>query len=184
MADQANEGVLSPFLRNRRIAAAAVHLRGTVLDVGCGNGGLARHVPPERYLGLDVDPVSVAAAQAACPDHRFVVGDVPDGGVYDTIVALAVIEHVPDPASFLRRLSQFMRDEASARIVCTTPHPSMETLYNAGARIGLFSQSAQEEHETLLDRDALSRAAGGADLRMVDYRRFLFGANQIALFAA
>jgi len=38
VADQGNEGLLSPFLRWRRIRAVLPYIRGCVLDVvGCGS---------------------------------------------------------------------------------------------------------------------------------------------------
>ena len=41
MADQGTEGILSPYLRRKRIQAATPYLKGGVLDVGCGGGVLA-----------------------------------------------------------------------------------------------------------------------------------------------
>ena len=182
MADQSTEGLLSPFLRDKRLNSARPFLRGKVLDVGCGSGKLARHVAPDRYLGIDIDAASIAVARASFPDHRFENTLFSDEKDFDTITALAVIEHVPSPAGFLSALAGSLSSERDAAIVCTTPHPSMEALYAMGTRIGLFSHSAEEEHEQLLDRDALDRSGRAAGLELRRYRRFLFGANQIAVF--
>lgn len=184
MADQGSEGLLSPFLRNRRFAAARPYLRGRVLDVGCGAGGLARFVQPEAYLGVEMDPTSLALAQAAYPAHRFTPALPMQGEHFDTIVALAVIEHVPSPAAFLRSLAMLLDTSKDARIICTTPHPAVDFIHGLGSRVGLFSRSANEEHEDLLDRAALGRAGAQAGLAMVEYKRFLLGANQIAAFAS
>ena len=69
-------GLLSPFLLERRLTAARAYIaEGRVLDYGCGNGELARYIDPERYLGLDADPESVAAAKTRHPAHRFLAVD-------------------------------------------------------------------------------------------------------------
>ena len=182
MADQGAEGLLSPFLRKQRILAAKPYLRGWVLDVGCGSGRLAAYVEPPFYVGVDVDEKSLVIALRDFPDHEFRhdLPDVPEQ--FDTVVALAVIEHVADRRNFLHSLRRLLRSTADARVVCTTPHPTMNIVHWIGSRIGLFSRSANDEHGDLLDRSALAVLANGAGLGMVSYGRFLFGANQIAVF--
>ena len=48
--------------------------------------------------------------------------------------------------------------------------------------IGLFSKEASEEHEELNDRKNLEYAGRQAGLILVEFRRFLFGANQLGVF--
>ncbi|MCB9436578.1 MAG: class I SAM-dependent methyltransferase [Anaerolineales bacterium] len=183
MADQGSEGLLSPFLRERRIQAARPYLMGRVLDVGCGTGLLARYVPTENYLGIDIDQASLAQAQAAFPQHRFLLTDTAPEDGFNTIVALAVIEHVPDPTAFLASLREQLAHQDDSRIVCTTPHPTMESVHRIGASIGIFSKSANEEHQALLDRQTLTRTGEAAGLVVCHYRRFLLGANQVVVYA-
>jgi 2-polyprenyl-3-methyl-5-hydroxy-6-metoxy-1,4-benzoquinol methylase len=180
MADQAAGGLLSPFLQRRRIAAALPHLRGRVLDVGCGSGALAAHVPPDRYYGMDADEASLAVARSRYPRHVFAreLPGVEPG--FDTVVALAVIEHVADPCAFLRALGDRLGPSPAA-IVCTTPHPAAGWIHEVGARLGLFSRDAKEEHERLLDGTRLREVASRAALEVASYRRFLLGANQLAV---
>lgn len=182
MADQGAEGLLSPYLRRKRFAAARPFLRGRVLDVGCGTGGLAAFVEPDAYLGVEVDAFSLGRAQAAHPRHRFVSGLSEVDGVFDTVLALAVIEHVPDPAGFLTTLAAHLQRSPHARLVLTTPHPSVDWVHDIGAAVGLFSRHANEEHEELLDKRKLRDVGLAAGLTMKSYRRFLFGANQVASF--
>jgi SAM-dependent methyltransferase len=182
MADQGKEGLLSPYLRAQRLKAARPFLRGKVLDVGCGSGVLASLVAAADYFGVDRDEAIVAAARRAFPGHRFDASLPAHGMAFDTVVSLAVIEHVADPAAFLRELKGYLSPTAEARIICTTPHPSVDWVHAAGARLGLFSWSAHEEHQALLDEGALRLAGRNAGLEMAVYRRFLFGANQVATF--
>jgi SAM-dependent methyltransferase len=182
VADQGAEGLLSPYLRRLRLAAAREFVRGRVLDIGCGTGALAALVDPAAYVGFDIDGDCVAAAKRRSPRHRFESSLPPVSEKFDTVVSLAVIEHVPDPGAFLAVAGNYLADRAS-RIVITTPHPALEWVHDAGAAVGLFSRHASEEHETLLDRTSLARCADQACLRLERYRRFAFGANQLAVFA-
>lgn len=182
MSDQVSEGLLSPFLRNKRIAAVLPYLKGKVLDFGCGSGALAEYVSPENYLGVDIDDDSLQNAQRRFPDHTFICVDSLPDSKFDTVVTLAVIEHVPSPESFLGQLGRCLNNGDLARVVLTTPHPKVDWVHGLGARLGLFSHAAMEEHETLLDKAALLRCGLKAGLEMVYFRYFLAGANQLAVY--
>ena len=88
MADQGSEGLLSPFLRYQRCAAAKPFLSGDVLDVGCGIGLLAKEIPADSYLGVDTDTTSLSIANAQNPAHSFQVNLPNDDQKFDTIVVL------------------------------------------------------------------------------------------------
>jgi hypothetical protein len=66
MADRL-KGVFSPWLRRQRFAVVQQFIKtGEVVDYGCGIGLLANFIPPERYIGLDVDDLS-PKSQAKVP---------------------------------------------------------------------------------------------------------------------
>jgi len=184
MADQGAEGLLSPFLRARRMAAARRYLIGRVLDVGCGSGAMAAFVPPERYIGVEQDEQSLSLARARFPKHRFQAALPSDESAFDTVASLAVIEHVQDPARFLRELADRLKKSSHSKIICTTPHPSADWMHSVGAAVGLFSRHANDEHEELLDRRRLEDVARQVGLRLCEYRRFLLGVNQLAVFGS
>ncbi len=183
MGDQAG-GLLSPYLRRRRVAAASPHLRaGSVLDFGCGVGELARLVETARYLGVDRDAESLKAARAHHPAHVFVDADTFQqhhaGRRFDVIVALALIEHLPEPENWLGQMAAHLNP--SGRLVLTTPHPRLRWAHEFGARLGLFSREAADEHETLLDDTAMRRLAQSVHLNVLAYEPFLFHCNQLFL---
>ncbi len=184
MADQMT-GLLSPFLRRRRLAAVGPFVRaGRVLDFGCGVGELARQVGPERYLGVDLDLDSIEAARLLHPGHAFQMlqefESVAPLREFDVISALALIEHLPAPGAWLSSMAVRLKPEGA--LVVTTPHPSMRWVHDSGAKLGIFSREAADEHEDMLDCKALATLASTSGLRLSDYHRFLFGCNQLAVF--
>jgi SAM-dependent methyltransferase len=180
MADQTSEGLLSPFLRRRRYKKALPYLNGRVLDFGCAVGMLASEWPAAKYLGVDRDKTCLDLARRSFPEHQF-VSELPESGTFDTIAALAVIEHLANPEYVLQRFSRLLAE--AGRIVITTPHPAFEDLYSVGARLGLFSHAAHEEHETLITLDTMRDLCAKQHLVVSYSERFLFGANQLFVLA-
>jgi 2-polyprenyl-3-methyl-5-hydroxy-6-metoxy-1,4-benzoquinol methylase len=177
VGDRSAPGFLTPFLARMRVRAALPHVRGSVLDHGCGFGALAPYVPPAQYLGFDINEGALEDARARNPSHRF-TSELPVETTFDTVVSMAVIEHVDDPAVYLRGLTAFIGE--GGRVVLTTPRPSWNGAYALGARLGLFSVTAHEEHR-LVDKAAITEASLTAGLRIVHFGTFLVGANQLAV---
>lgn len=179
MADQV-AGLLSPLLRAIRIHAVRHQLRGDVLDFGCSSGTLSCLVPCDRYWGVDIDSESIAMARRLHPSHRFMKINSAEAGFdldFDTIVALAVLEHVQNPALLLKSFASWLREGGS--VIVTTPHPSFGWVHRLGAAAALFSREAEREHIMLLDRKMMSVIVSRAGLEIAMHRRFLMGANQL-----
>ena len=99
----------------------------TALDVGCGAGLLAE--PLARLgagvTGLDASPELIAAAR----DHAEALGLTIDyragelaelGGQFDLITCMEVIEHVADPAEFVKALAK--RLAPGGLLILSTPN--------------------------------------------------------------
>ena len=61
-----------------RLVDAMLPRRATVLDAGCGTGRVGGHLADagHRVVGVDLDPVLIAAARADHPTARWLVGDL------------------------------------------------------------------------------------------------------------
>ena len=178
MGDQAS-GLLSPFLRKRRIETALPYLKGSVLDYGCGVGALAGYIMPDRYVGIDDDPASIDIAKKMFPLHTFLLtADLFSlKKTFNSIALLAVIEHVDNAVELLGKLRALCASKSV--IVLTTPAPFAEPLHGIGAAIGLFSREAQKDHKRLLGYKEINSMAKTAGFHITACKRFLLGMNQL-----
>jgi SAM-dependent methyltransferase len=73
---------------------------GRTLDLGCGTGIYARFFPPGSYVGADLNPAYIAAAQAKFPGHQFLVQDATRtsfaDGEFDACMISGVLHHLDD----------------------------------------------------------------------------------------
>jgi len=184
-------GLFTDRVRNARLAAALPHVppASRVLDVGCGFADLAGRFP--EYTGCDRNPLILEENRRRFPTASYVSWDVSDGEpppallagrVFDAVLMLALLEHLAAPWRALARAAELLAPDG--RVVVTTPHPIGRIPLELGAVLGWLAPHAAEEHETLLARKDLEASGARAGLRLVRYRRFLLGLNQVAVFAA
>ena len=103
------------FVGRRRLvttALAGTGARGRVLDLGCGTGGVLAHLG-EFGDALGLDPAPEAARYCKRRGVPMVVGsgmELPFAdGSFDAVLALDVIEHVPDDVALLREARRVLR---------------------------------------------------------------------------
>lgn len=88
------------------------------LDVGCGTGPvialLAEKYPEKHFVGLDITPAMINAAQAkGLSNAEFVVGDAEDlpfdDSSFDAVLCSNSFHHYPNPEAFLREARRVLR---------------------------------------------------------------------------
>jgi SAM-dependent methyltransferase len=80
----------------------------TLLDLACGDGGLAEHLPGIRYLGVDASPEMVESARSRGRD--VVLGDLNEYEPPEPVAATTcfrAIYYARDRAQFLRRVAGY-----------------------------------------------------------------------------
>ncbi len=182
MANQVT-GVFSCYLRRKRIDAVLPFIRGKALDYGCGTGHMTAYFDPDNYLGADIDNESIKIASSDKSNYRFVsLGDLEQNTEkFDVVILLAVIEHVENHLKLLDLLKNKLHK--GGKIIITTPHPAFDFIHTIGAKFGLFSADASDEHEELIDLKKMNEFAAASGLKVENYKRFLFGANQLFVLA-
>jgi SAM-dependent methyltransferase len=92
----------------------------TILDLGCGPGGLAvelvARLPEARIIGLDLSPSMIERAKRHESEGgrlRFIVGDVADlpfeAETFDVVVSTLSLHHWAEPAASLAEIRRVLR---------------------------------------------------------------------------
>jgi len=94
--------------------------KGTVLDVGCGDGLITCMLRWSGWdiKGIDISEKGIELANMKCPTVEFELKDIfKEKGKFDYILASEIIEHLPNPDEFLEKIKNLFTKEA----MITTP---------------------------------------------------------------
>ena len=180
--------LLSAYLRRQRFRIAAPYIRGDVLDIGCGKADILAELNLEQvYVGIEGHPGIYQWLVENLKGYEFHRLDLDDEDImldrkFDTVLMLAVIEHLKNPSRLLDRIPQLLRP--TGRAILTTPSPMGDAVQRLGSKIGLFSSTAAEEHETIFTYKTLADRLNESQLRIERYRKFLLGGNQLFVCSA
>jgi 2-polyprenyl-3-methyl-5-hydroxy-6-metoxy-1,4-benzoquinol methylase len=140
----------------------------TLVDLGCGGGQLLREVqrelPHAALCGFDLSASQIAANRERLPGIDWQVANL-DGPVelgdahrdrFEAVVASEIIEHVGDPAAFLRNAAALAVPGEGRLILSTQSGRIRETERRVGHR----------RHFTRSQLEALLEAAGWEPIRL------------------
>jgi 2-polyprenyl-6-hydroxyphenyl methylase/3-demethylubiquinone-9 3-methyltransferase len=147
----------------------------TALDVGCGAGLLAEPLARlgATVTGIDATPevIHVArdhgAKQGLSIDYR--VGEVQAlGGEFDLVTAMEVVEHVADPAAFVKALSN--RLAPGGLLVMSTPNATARSrlmMITIAERFGHIPRGTHD-FDKFIAPDRMKLLLADAGLKCVD----------------
>jgi 2-polyprenyl-3-methyl-5-hydroxy-6-metoxy-1,4-benzoquinol methylase len=176
---------VSHFLQRQRFRTVWPYVRGDVLDLGCNYGQIHPRLSPEQYyVGVDSSVDIATWWQTNRPEiefhHRNLNEDELNlGRRFDTVLMLAILEHLSRPGNILRQIPGLLN--AGGRLVITTPSVQGDRIHHVGAKLGLFSQQAADEHQTQFTEESLKKLATSHGLVVAHYRSFMLGGNQLAV---
>lgn len=154
-----------------------------VLDVGCGAGLLCE--PLARLggdvTGLDAAPENIAAAQDHAErqgltiDYRAIgVESLGQQGAFDLVTSLEVIEHVTDPAPFVRALADALAP--GGLMIVSTPNRtalSRMAMITVGEGLGMIPRGTHDWRRFLTPEE-MERHLADAGLEVIERRGIAF----------
>jgi 2-polyprenyl-3-methyl-5-hydroxy-6-metoxy-1,4-benzoquinol methylase len=148
-----------------------------VLDVGCNNGRLRTFLPKDiEYVGIDIKRLPGIDFTFY---ERSLFDNLSDLGTFDTIFLLATIEHLEKCDEAIANLVG--RLNKGGVLILTTPSKLGDDLHHWGAKFGLTSGMAADDHETIFTLDGLKQLLSSHGLEKVEAHFFMLGLNQIAV---
>ena len=156
--------IILPITRYLRAVNAEKYMKPAErhLDIGCGDGYFLRRSKCQERFGLD----------KLLGDEVIDKLDFPDS-YFDYVTMLAVIEHLSCPEGIFKEVARVLR--TGGRFIVTTPRKSADLL------IKVYAKNIDQEHESYFDYDRMTKLAETM-FEIVDYRRFIFGLNQVFCF--
>ena len=147
----------------------------TALDVGCGAGLLTEPLARlgAKATGIDATPEVIAVARehasAMALEIDYRVGDVQQlEGEFDLITCMEVIEHVADPAAFVKALAK--RLAAGGLLVMSTPNAtgwSRLMLITVAERVGQIPKGTHD-FDKFIAPERLNVLLADAGLKCLD----------------
>jgi ubiquinone/menaquinone biosynthesis C-methylase UbiE len=158
------------------------HLQGVgrTLDLGCGTGIYAGFFSPEAYVGADISPAYIAAAQSKYPNHRFVVQDATrtlfQDAEFDACMISGVLHHLDDAQArrLLKETQRVVRPGGKIVVWEDVPSPWWNVVGHVIHRLDLGSHIRHPEgYAALLNTHLIVKTGEPMRSGAMDYHVFV-----------
>jgi len=170
--DSATEARLAARTYREALGSLLVTLpdRDGALDIGTGDGAFLGELLDAGFSGVggvepSTEPIVAAEARVAgLIDHDVFRPDARPAGSVSLVTCFQTIEHVPDPAVFVRHATRLLKPGGILALVCHDRRAPVNRL------LGMRSPIIDVEHQQLFSPASVSRLLRGAGLVDVDHR--------------
>jgi ubiquinone/menaquinone biosynthesis C-methylase UbiE len=113
------------FIQSRRAMMFAPFIKptDTVLDFGCGTGGILANLDCARKIGIEINPPSIEQARA---DHIEIHSDlaaIADQSI-DIVISNHALEHTQNPTAILHQMRRVLHPDGFAILVVPSENPA------------------------------------------------------------
>lgn len=164
--------LISDRVMRKRIKIALPFLQGNVLDIGCGNGSLRSCLNGQCKTYRGVDIIAKDSELFYNIDIEKIEQRVRLNGKFNSIVMLAVIEHLKQPFEVICWCNRKLENEG--RIIITTPT-------KLGNQILEKVFHLESGHLYIFDETRLREMLVNSRFVVEQYSKFELGANQIII---
>jgi 2-polyprenyl-3-methyl-5-hydroxy-6-metoxy-1,4-benzoquinol methylase len=174
--------MLSSYLANHRYKIISSYIQGDILDLGCGHAIITQWLEPDQqYIGIEGRSRVYEWLKKYREAYGFYKFDLDTDVIsinqrFDTILLLAVIEHLENPAMILNQIPDLIKQ--GGKLLITTPTRFGNTIHLTGSKINIFSRAAADDHEIIYSYNSLNNLIVRSGLQIDYYQKFLFGGNQ------
>ncbi len=173
------------ILQTLRVRQVAPYIApgASVLDVGCADGALLRHVSClGRYVGVDPDAPLVTVDSRA----RFIRGTFPTAELaaedkFDVMTLLAVLEHVPVAAQPAFAQACARQVVPNGRLAITVPSPLVDPILDVLMRLAFLDGMETDQHYGF-DPKHTPAVFEPFGFRLERHHRFELGLNHLFVF--
>lgn len=177
---QNKEPILEYILSEIRLKKAESYIKdgSIVADLGCGyNGNFLRKISNKISLGVGYD---VSVKNKNLPKNIFLrISNInkkinTKGKRFDIVTALAVIEHVKNPESFLKNVRGMLKK--GGKVIITTPHKNGKIILEfLSYKLGLISRDEIDDHKNYYDQKTLRDLLKKSGYKILDINSFGLG---------
>jgi SAM-dependent methyltransferase len=183
LTDRVNKNEILFRLKTRAILAVdaiSKHYKTTsglvILDFGSAEGKtlleMNQLMSDSIFYGVEYSRVLLKSASDLPKNIKIMHGDIcnlPAGITeksFDAVIALACLEHVPDPLYAVREATRVLKK--NGLFIATCPEPFWDDF---AVKVGLLRE---DQHECDLDKKKIISVIKNAGLELVDYKRFMW----------
>ena len=153
------------FLQRYRFRMVIPYIKGDIMDFG-GNEGELKKFVKGKYLCVNYD------------------NSVMDNKTFDTIVSLAVIEHIEfnEVFSIFKKFKE-KHLRKGGKIFLTTPTKMAKPILEFMAWLGILDKENIAEHKHYWSKEDIYILAEKTGFKVEKYKKFQSGVNQLAVFS-